>query len=222
MSHRRRLEPDPPVGSRMVTIVAHRAGNRPDTAQRASVRGDVIELDVHVFGGRAEVRHTKVLRPSSRLWEQWRLLPIGTSVPALDEILEAVGREAPLMLDLKCFTPRAARRIRAIVPETQPLIVSSRSWWVLRAFRTRPDTPLLRSCGNRLQLRLALVVPGMGGRVGIGAHESLLDDRAIKATRDQTPLLFSWGVESARRGTALVEAGVTGLIVDDPELSWPR
>lgn len=201
-------------------IVAHRAGNDPGAVETALHRADVIECDVHVHRGRVEVRHAKVLRPTSRLWERWYLLPAGTEVPSIDEILAVVPTSMPLMLDLKCFTRRAARRIRRAVPEDRPLLVSSRSWWVLPVFRDRPATMLLRSCGNRLQLRAVTVVPRLGERVGVVVHNRLLDDASIGLIRDRTPQLFSWAVETLERGRELAAAGVAGLIVDDLGLDW--
>lgn len=203
-------QPDP-------VIVAHRAGNRAQTAVAEATRADFIELDVHVFRGRVEVRHEKVLRPTARLWEKWYLLPPGVRVPAIDEILAAVAPDTPLMLDLKCFTRTAARRIRASVPDTHPLIVSSRAWWVLPVFGDRADTALLRSCGSRLQLWLVDRLPGLGPSLGVAVHERRLDRTELARLRARTSLLFSWGVESRARGEALTQAGVTGLIVDDVE-----
>lgn len=182
----------------------------------------MIELDVHVHGGKVEVRHEKVLRPTSRLWERWYLLPIDSEIILLEDVLGAIATDVPLMLDLKCFTSRAAGRIRSAVGDGRPLTVSSRSWWALRAFRDRRDTVLLRSCGGRRQLWLARVLPGLGDRMGIVAHERLLDAATVRAIRSATPVLFSWAIRSQARGRELGEAGVTGLIVDDLGLDWSR
>jgi len=201
-------------------IVAHRAGNQPSVATDAVRRADVVECDVHVQRGRVEVRHEKLIRPTSRLWERWYLLPAGTVMPSLDEVLAAVPPDVPLLLDLKCFTRRAARRIRRAVPEDRPILVSSRSWWVLAAFRDRPGTIRLRSCGNRLQLRAVTMVPGLGDRVGVVAHNRLLDAEAIGPVLAKTPQLFTWAVETLERGRHLVTKGVAGLIVDDLDLDW--
>lgn len=203
-------------------LVAHRAGNHPDTARLAIGRADLIELDVHVRAGQVEVRHEKVLRPTSRLWERWHLLPADTEIILLEDVLGAIAADVPLLLDLKCFTSRAARRIRAAIGDCRPLAVSSRSWWTLRAFRDRQDTVLLRSCAGRRQLWLARMLPGLGDQVGIVAHERLLDAATVRSIRVATPLLFSWAIRSDMRGRELSEAGVTGLIVDDLDLDWPR
>jgi hypothetical protein len=207
--------------SRVLTV-AHRAGNHPDSARHALGAADLIELDVHVLRRRVEVRHEKVLWPTSRLWERWYLLPRQARGVPLEDIIEAVGPEAHLMLDLKCFTRRAARRIREAVPSDQPLVISCRSWWVLSVFRERPATYGLRSCGNRLQLLVVGLVPGLGDRVGVAVHERLLDGDTISSLSDRTSLLFSWGVTTRKRAEELVDAGVHGLIVDDLTIDWPR
>jgi glycerophosphoryl diester phosphodiesterase len=204
----------------MPIIIAHRAGNSQETAKRALNRSDMIELDVHVFRRRVEVRHEKVLWPTHRLWERWRFLERGTSSPPLSDVLKAIKPDTPLQLDLKCFIRSSARRIRASVPSTHPAAVSSRSWWVLSEFRDRAATTMLRSCRNRWQLRLAVLIPGLGYNVGVVAHEQILDRTTSETVRSKTPLLFSWGVGTPERGRELAELGVTGLIVDDLDLDW--
>lgn len=201
-------------------IVAHRAGNQPSVVADAVGRADVVECDVHVHRGRVEVRHEKLIRPTSRLWERWYLLPAGTVVPSLDEVLAVVPPEVPLLLDLKCFTRRAARRIRRAVPGDRPILVSSRSWWVLAAFRDRAGTVMLRSCGNRLQLRAVTLIPGLGDRVGVVAHNRLLDAETIRPVLARTPQLFAWAVDTLERGRQLTAGGVRGLIVDDLDVDW--
>jgi len=203
-------------------VIAHRAGNRPDAVVPALARADIVELDAHVFRGRVEVRHTKVLRPTSRLWEKWYFLPAGTPVHTIDEILAVMPPDVPIHVDLKCFTGRAGRRIRKAIPEQRELIVSCRSWWVLRAFRDRPRTLMMRSCGSNLQLRLVGLLPGLGDRVGVVAHQRLLDRQIVASLLERTPQVFTWAVETVVRGRELVSWGVTGLIVDDLELDWAK
>jgi hypothetical protein len=201
-------------------VVAHRAGNTPQTVGDALDRADMIEFDTHVFRGRIEVRHPKVLWPTARLWEKWYLLPADTEVASIESVLDAVPPEVPLLVDLKCFTRRAGRRIRQAIPDDRRLIVSCRSWWVLGAFGNRPNTLALRSCGNRLQMRVVTLVPGLGQQTGIVAHNRLLDEESIGTILARTPLLFTWAVPTLARGRELVVQGLTGLIVDDLDLDW--
>lgn len=204
----------------MPILIAHRAGNNYETAKGALGRSDMLELDVHVFRRRVEVRHEKVIWPTSHLWEKWHFVARDAPPPLLSEVLESLEPGTPIQLDLKCFTRSAARRIRASVPPTHPVVVSSRSWWVLEAFDDRPETTMLRSCRSRWQLKLAAMIPGLGPNVGVVAHEEILNRAAGEAIRSKTPVLFSWAVKSPERGRELAELGVTGLIVDDLDLDW--
>lgn len=204
-------------------IVAHRVGNEPDTVASVLDRCDLVEADVHLFRGRVELRHEKVLRPTERLWEKWRILPRDAPAPpTIEDLLRATSHGVPLMLDLKCFTRRAARRIRDSVPADLPITVSSRSWWILGVFANRPRTRVLRSCGSRLQIRFVRLLPGLGPARGVAAHERLLAPETAAWVRTRTDLLFSWGATSGERARELVAMGVTGLIVDDLDLDWPR
>jgi glycerophosphoryl diester phosphodiesterase len=203
------------------TTVAHRAGN----SAAAAILGaglDLIELDAHVFRGRVELRHAKVLRPSSRLWEQWYLLPRGTRGVPIAEVLNALEPEQPLLVDLKCFTRRAARRILAEISEDRPILVACRSWWVLRVARGRPNAAMLRSCANRLQVRLATAIPGLGERTGVTVHARLLDADTVAEFRARTPLVYTWGFTGGPEVQALTELGVTGVITDDPAWCSPE
>lgn len=203
-------------------LIAHRAGNSPDSARRVEGRVDAIEVDAHVLRGRVEVRHEKVLRPTKRLWERWFLLPSGTTVPALSDVLAAIGDDTPLLIDLKCATPWAARRIRRAVPGSRRLVVSARAWWVLRAFADRPDTIRLRSCGRAWHLWLARRLPGLGDRLGLVVNQRLLEPATVADLTRRTPWVLTWGLTSPERARELVDAGVAGLIVDDLDLEWPR
>lgn len=196
-------------------FVAHRAGNTPEAAVDALGAVDMIELDVHVLRSRVELRHAKVLRPTRRLWERWYLLPpTATGVP-IESVLAVVPPTTPLMIDLKCFTRRAARRILRSLPAETPIVASTRSWWILPVFRTRPNTRVLRSCGTRWQLWWALNRSRFDGRSGVCVHERRLTAPVVEALQTRTPLIFSWGATTAARVRELDQLGLTGVIVDD-------
>ncbi|MGI9605668.1 MAG: hypothetical protein ACR2P0_05965 [Acidimicrobiales bacterium] len=208
-------------------LVAHRAGNRADTALAVGDRADMIELDVHVLYGRVELRHEKVFRPTRRLWERWYVLPRESRGTEISEVLEALDPSVPLMLDLKCFTRRAARRIRDAVPSNRNIVASTRNWWVLSAFpatddAVEPAVRRLRSCRSRWQVALALKIRGLDRGTGVVAHHEILDAALVGRIRARTPHLFTWAVPDPSRAAELVEWGVTGLIVDDLDQRWPR
>ncbi len=177
-----------------------------------------MEMDVHVLRGRVEVRHAKVARPTRRLWEPWYLLPAGVVAVAASDVLAAVGPATPVLLDLKCFTRGAARRIASVIPADQPVIVSSRSWWVLQPFAERPGARRLRSCGSRLQLWAVLAFPWRGHEVGVTTHERFLTPAVLRRLRRKFPAVFSWGVVTRERCRELVAEGVMGLVLDDPSI----
>lgn len=202
-----------------VEIVAHRAGNQAAAAVPAAAVADRIELDVHVLRGRVEVGHDKVIHPTTRLWERWYLLPRDSRRAPIGDVLGAVGTDTPLLVDSKCLTRRAARRVVDVLPDEQPVLASSRSWWTLGVYSARPDTPVLRSCGNRLQLWLARRLAGLGPQRGVCAHERLLTAGIVADLRRHTDLVYAWAVETTERLAELAEAGVTGVILDDVALA---
>lgn len=206
-----------------VEIVAHRAGNTVGDASAAAALAragviDMIEVDAHVFRGRVEARHAKVIRPSSRMWDGRTLLPADTARVPLEQVVRAIGPDVALMVDLKCFTTRAARRIRDVIPDDQPVVASTRSWWVLRAFVGRPRTRTLRSCGNRLQLLVARRLGWPWSSSGFAVHERRLTAPVVEELLTRADVVFAWGATTPARCGELRGLGVRGLIVDDLRL----
>jgi glycerophosphoryl diester phosphodiesterase len=199
-----------------VEWIAHRAGNLASTVADAARVADAIELDVHLFRGRLEVRHGKVLWPFARLWEKWELLPVDTPRPPLAEILEVVPADLHVWIDLKGFTRRMARRVMAEVGDRRPITVSARSWWVLRVARGVAEVRTMKSVGNRAQRSAVSVLPRSND--GIVIHERLLDGRWLDRLAGRAPVVIAWGVTDADRARELVDLGVDGLIVDDLSL----
>lgn len=204
-----------------VRIVAHRAGNDPTTARAAQALADVIELDAHVHRGRVELRHAKLLRPTNRLWEQWYLLPADARGAPIETVLQALDPDTPLLVDLKCFTRRAARQIASAIPVTHPVLASTRSWWILPAVADRPGWTAMRSCGSRLQVWLAAHTD-RHHRYGAAVRANRLPPRRMQAFVARRGRVYVWGVASVDHGTQLRRWGVEGLIVDDLSLPWRR
>jgi len=201
----------------MVDVVAHRAGNTISGARSARALGHMIELDVHSLRGRLEVRHEKVLWPTARLWEKWYLLPSHTTVPALTEVLDATGHCA-LLVDVKSPTRATARRIAKALEGRDRVVVSSRMWWTLGAFSSRPGWTTLRSCGNWLQLWLAIKLQRTGTQRGIAIHERLMTP---EVAADLNGSIYVWGARDAQRCEELLEFGIAGIILDDVDLVGP-
>ena len=203
--------------NRPVQFVAHRAGNDPQRSADAIAAADAIEIDVHLWHGRLEVRHAKRLWILQRLWEQWELLPTDTKVPSFDEALEALPPSVPVMVDLKGWSPRLVDRVRESIGESRSLIASARGWWLLPRFRDRPHTTTLRSIGTNWQLWLALRINSGGN--GVVVHERLLGADITRRLVAKYTDVFTWNVHTAERAESLVGLGVRGLILDDPELA---
>ena len=198
-------------------IVAHRAGNVvADAAQAAAAPVvDMIEIDVHVLRGQVELRHAKVLHPTRRLWEKWYFLPRGTVGVPIQDVLAVLDPQTPLMVDLKCFTKRSARLIRQAIPDTHPIVASTRNWWILSEFADRPRTRRLRSCGTRWQIWWARNRMRFGPDEGVCIEETNLTPELLATLRERAPLMFSWGTTETARCAELEQAGLTGIILDD-------
>lgn len=198
-------------------LIAHRAGNDPDALRRAEVVADLVEVDVHRFRGRLEVRHAKVLWPFARLWERWTVLPRHAPRPSLRDVLVAADPSTHLLLDLKGVSPRLARTVLDLVRDREAVTVSTKPWWLLGPFRGS-GVRTVRSAGNRFELLLLLRFP-VGRRVdGFGVHQRLLDQRLVDRLHRHVDVVFSWDVRDRQRADELIAWGVTGLILDDPEL----
>lgn len=198
-----------------VEVVAHRAGNSVAGIAAATGVADTVELDVHLFRGRLEVRHAKVLLwPFRRLWERWYLLRPDAARPPLGEVVAAVPDGTGLWIDLKGYTTRLPRAAHRVVGERPAVTWSSRQWWLLGWVRRHTSARTMASVGSRWQRRLALVVPLPAD--GLVVADRLVDGVWLARLRRRAPVLVVWGVTDPVRAAGLAAAGVDGLILDDP------
>jgi hypothetical protein len=192
-------------------LVAHRAGNAIDAVGPSAGVAHTVELDVHRFRGRLEVRHAKVVWPFRIYWERSGLVT-DLDPPSLADIVDALPVGVRPWLDLKGVSPRLATQALAAVGERRPVTLSCRSWWVLRAVARRPDVATFRSVGNRWQRWIALHVRHPDGVV---MHERLADAATLERLRMRCSRVAAWAVESVERAIELDRLGVDALIVDD-------
>ena len=133
------------------------SGQRSRSAAPAEqARPRLIEADVHLFGGRLEVRHLKTLGPLPILWDRWYLAPFGTRRLELGELLAAADSETMLMLDLKGLRRDLAHRVAVQIACHRPVgevAVCSRSWRLLEPLEGVPGVRVVHSIGSRRQLR---------------------------------------------------------------------
>lgn len=198
----------------VVELIAHRAGNAPDSIAPASLVADMVEADVHRFHGRLEVRHAKVFWPSRRQWERWWIDWAPERPPSLRAILRTPPVDMPLWLDLKGFTQGFAADVVARLPATRRVTVSSRNWWTLRPVR-RSDIRTMRSVGSRWQLWAVLGIRRWSPGDGIAIDERFLSPSRLRRLLRITPTVVAWGVTESDRAEELVAAGIGGLILDD-------
>jgi glycerophosphoryl diester phosphodiesterase len=200
-------------------LIAHRAGNQRTTLEQALAVAHAAELDVHRFRGRIEVRHAKVLWPTSVRWDRWAFVDAAAPRPTLDDILERLPRDTHLWIDLKGFDRGLTREVLAATAGFDRLTVSSRSWWILAPAHGRETVRPMRSVGNRFQRFLADASARRSPRrpTGIVLHERLARPATVARLRDRGPVV-AWGAVTLERALELRELGVTGVIIDDLEL----
>jgi hypothetical protein len=192
-------------------VVAHRAGNDLARLRAAeALRLQLVEADVHLFGGRLEVRHRKTVGPFPILWDRWELAPPWAPRLLLDELLEATAPGTELMLDLKGHDRRLPGRVLAAVESAGlpgRLTVCSQDWRLLEPLAGLPEIRVVHSVGNARQLaRLPRTV------AGVSIHERLLDAGVVAELRRRAALVLSWPVESVAQARRLATWGVQGLI----------
>lgn len=206
-------------------ILAHRAGNDLSGLRAAEELGvDAIEADVRLFRGRLEVRHLKTVGPVRIYWDRWRLCGPGAAILDLDTLLAAAAPTTRLMLDLKGFDRRLGRAVLGAL-ERHPdarVTLCARHWRHLAAFEGRQNVRLVRSVGNRTQLRAVRRLLATRPLDGISIHRRLLTPALVTELRERVPLVLSWPVNTVELAALLAGWGVNGLISDRPQLLDPR
>lgn len=192
-------------------LVAHRAGNDAAHIAPAAAVADTVELDVHTFRGRLEIRHSKVIWPWRVYWERGVGIVRDEHPAALADIVAATPRETAMWADLKGFSGRFTRRVLQGFDDRPPDTVSSRSWWILGPAR-RAGVTTYRSVGSRWQLALALVLRHPDGIV---IHERFVTRPRFDRLVGRCAGIAVWAVHDHERAVELRRLGVRALILDD-------
>jgi glycerophosphoryl diester phosphodiesterase len=195
-----------------VILVAHRAGNAASEV-RPALAADMIEVDVHHFRNRLEVRHAKVLWPLAARWERWHFVPRHTPRPTLDEILCHAEWETHLWVDLKGFGRRLPEKVLDAVGHRPQTTLSSRAWWILPAPGRHRNVRVVHSIGSRLQL-WTLRARGKRSLEAVAIDQRLVDEDTMRRIRGVASTVFVWGVRDVDQALALVAKGADGLIID--------
>jgi glycerophosphoryl diester phosphodiesterase len=215
-----------------VLAIAHRAGNSLEALDSAVRAGaDVLELDVHAYRNRLEVRHRKSLGPLPYLWDRtphgrvplladtWELLRTDPDQLLLGPVLQAAaGRSCALMLDLKgggAVGPAVARLLHQQEPAV-PVLVCSRWWPSVRPF-FGPDwaRPVLSARGRAELARLLRRLRHAPAPYGVSVHRSLLDRGVVAQLRSRVEVVMTWPVNDPVALEQVLDAGVNGVITDD-------
>jgi hypothetical protein len=202
---------------RVTFVVAHGAGNDLARLRRAEDLGvALVEADVRLWRGRAEVRHLKTIGPLPILWDRWRLAnPVAPRLQ-LQALLAAAAPGTSLLLDLKGRDPRLSRLVLEALPPGRPVTVCARSQRLLEPFRARPEVRRFHSVGSRRQLRRLLSSPENVRLDGVSVHARLLDEHVVAALRARAETILTWPVDTAVLAAELAGLGVHGLISNDP------
>jgi glycerophosphoryl diester phosphodiesterase len=205
----------------MARFIAHRAGNDLTRLRQAEQLGfELVEADVRLWRHRPEVRHLKTLGPIPILWDRWRLANPFTPRLVIARLLDAVGPDTELMLDLKGRNTELTRLVLAeLAKNPRPITVCARSWRLLEPFVGRHDVRVVYSVGTRRELRTLLRRFRDRQIEGVSIHERLLDASTAAELRRLAATVLSWPVNTLERARELSAIGIDGLISDNLALA---
>jgi glycerophosphoryl diester phosphodiesterase len=202
---------------RMLAI-AHRSGNTVAGLREALDAGvDLVEADVHAFRGVLEVRHHKHLGPT-HLWDKGEIVARSDFVRV--ELVEELGEDSRLMIDLKGIrrrlAPDVAAALRTAAPGS-PITVCTKHWWMLDAF-DRPVRHVL-SASTRLSLsRLRRRLQAADRTYGVSVQLDLLTPRVVDELRARTDVVMTWPVDTSAALMTARRLGVDGVISKNLDL----
>lgn len=213
--------------TRPVLAIAHRGGNSLSELRAATqLPADIIECDVHHYRGRLEVRHLKTAGPLPFLWDRWELKSASAPRLGLAELLLADEHGSRFMLDLKTRHPRTARAVVQLLHELglhREILVCGRYWpsvvgvaslpYVLPVLSARTGRELAR-----LRSRLDSPPPAAPATYGVSVHRSLLDATVVAWLHRHVEVVMTWPVNDTAALDAMLAAGVTGIISDEPSV----
>jgi len=210
-----------PADPRRMLAIAHRSGNTVAGLREALAAGvDLVEADVHAYRGRLEVRHLRSMGGLPFLWDREgvvRRRPHHRLV--LAELVEALGDDHRLMIDLKGVHPRLASKVARLLRESSPehsLSVCTKSWWMLDAFDV-PVKRVLSAATRRGMSRLRSRVAA-GPVDGVSVRLSLLNPQVVDELHRGTDLVMAWPVDTPEALAEARRAGADAVISKDLDL----
>lgn len=201
--------------------VAHRRGNTVDGLRVALESGvHLVECDVHAYRGRLEVRHLKSMGGLPWLWDKWELVHRRRhSHLELAELVDALGDDHRLMIDLKGLHPRLAPSVSQLLRQAAPdlgLTVCTKSWRMLDQF----DLPVRQvlSAGSRRAVRRLVERVSRSPVHGVSVRRSLLTPEVVERLHRGTDLVMTWPVDTAEALADARRLGVDAVISKDLDL----
>lgn len=202
--------------------VAHRGGNDLETLRAATLLGaDVIEADVHLSGGRLEVRHEKSLGPLPWRWDRWYLSPIDEEQLLLHHLMDALPPKQTVMLDLKGVGRVGTQVVRHLHERSpqHPIWVCARWWPSVAPFREVPWARVLLSARGRTELgRLRRELRTGIAPHGVSLHLSLLTPDLVREIKETVQTVLTWPVDDEASLDRAEQVGVDGVITKDLEI----
>jgi glycerophosphoryl diester phosphodiesterase len=204
-----------------LTVVAHGAGNTLRTAERAAAIGaDVIEADLHLYRGRVEVRHLKIVRRAPfLLWDRWYLAPGWTKRLLLPEFAARIGATPgpAVMLDLKGHDAKITDAVLGHLEEIQAnrdVWVCSPDWPLHEPLRDLPDLRDLQSIGTQPQLDAFLAGKVQGEIAGISIQRLILTADVLARLKERSSFVITWAVNDLAALDQVAAMGVSGISTD--------
>ena len=210
----------PPEGRPVV--IAHRGGNHLPRLERCrSIGVDLAELDVWLHRDRLEVRHLKTMGPIPLLWDRWRLAPGWTPRLQFGEVLEAVGRDLRLMIDLKSKSfALSDALVTALARELPgaPYAITARNWPLLAPFAQIQEATLIPSAAYPSELTELL--PLLGERYQtLSLHRGLVTAELMGELRGRGVATYVWPINTEEALSEVLSAGVSGINTDNLDLA---
>lgn len=194
--------------------IAHRSGNTVAGLREALDLGvDLVEADVHAHHGVLEMRHHKNLGPR-HLWDKWELVARRDFLQVeLSELLDELGDDPRLMIDLKGTRPDLATAVSDVLrmraPDL-PFTVCTKQWGMLDAFD--PVVRRVLSVANRrslTRLRRRLAVAPI---YGVSVRLRLLTPELMAELRTRTEVVMAWSVDTPEALAFARRLGVGAVI----------
>ncbi len=184
-----------------------------------------IEADVHMYRGRLEVRHARTVGPLPILVDRWEVRWRRQQRPTLGDLLDNMPAGYVLIVDLKGRSHRLARAVREAVTsriaQGEHVMVCARHWPLLDHFTNMGGVTPIYSVGRASQLRRLLREHRTDEQFAISIHQRLLAAPVIEELLGRAHLVMSWPINCPHRAAELIDAGVHGLISDEPSRIAP-